>query len=423
MASSREIILWLDERWYKALSQQLGEDAVEARLNQYMEQLIQQLPQDQREKISGEIQREDRLWQERLEAERHFSIYRVKERGKESCFQLENTPASLLNTAYDIRRYLRQEPGWKADSYADLFPKWEPITAEKFDQMAELHMENPRKVTDVFDLDFDKQEFSAADPQEGWQTYSMKDKSTAAYYAFRSGNASYKQRCERLMNNLRGKEITSAGHLSLREISLADEICEMDGQRLNFYIETSFDVDAVFGTHICTAENDDTLPGEMTAAAFHCTPQQMGQMAEEGGLMCFYTPADVEELSPLAVCSVRENGKALARHTMYFGSFDPETALRSAQRYAHDRQISVTDALLSLTADMELDSGGGARKLLVSGDEDMTPLIASCFDHYPALAAFLTFDADRDLVEVEYNPLWLDLRQRQEPAQSKLELM
>ncbi len=33
----------------------------------------------------------------------------------------------------------------------------------------------------------------------------------------------------------------------------------MDGHRLNFYLETYFDVDAVFGTHVCTAENDDTL--------------------------------------------------------------------------------------------------------------------------------------------------------------------
>ena len=151
--ASREIILWLDERWYKALSKQLGEDALEARLNQYMEQLIQQLPQDQREKISGELQREDQQWQEFQEAMRYFSIYRVKEHGIESCFRLENTPSALLNAAHN-RRYLRQEPGWEADSYADLFSKWEPITAEKFDQMAELHMENPEKVTDVYDLDF-----------------------------------------------------------------------------------------------------------------------------------------------------------------------------------------------------------------------------------------------------------------------------
>lgn len=33
----------------------------------------------------------------------------------------------------------------------------------------------------------------------------------------------------------------------------------MDGQRLNFYLEASFDVDTVFGTHVCTTENDDTL--------------------------------------------------------------------------------------------------------------------------------------------------------------------
>ena len=61
------------------------------------------------------------------------------------------------------------------------------------------------------------------------------------------------------MNNLNGKEITSAGHLSTREITLAEEICEMGSQRLNFYLETSFDVDAVFGTHVCAEENDDTL--------------------------------------------------------------------------------------------------------------------------------------------------------------------
>ena len=32
----------------------------------------------------------------------------------------------------------------------------------------------------------------------------------------------------------------------------------MDGL-LNFYLETSFDVDAVFGTQVCTAENGDWL--------------------------------------------------------------------------------------------------------------------------------------------------------------------
>ena len=39
---------------------------------------------------------------------------------------------------------------------------------------------------------------------------------------------------------------------------MAEEISEVDGL-LNFYLETSFDVDAVFGTQVCTAENGDWL--------------------------------------------------------------------------------------------------------------------------------------------------------------------
>ena len=55
-----------------------------------------------------------------------------------------------------------------------------------------------------------------------------------------------------------GRELTSPGHLSARDISFADEISEINGL-LNFYMETGFNVDAVFGTHVCTSENDDTL--------------------------------------------------------------------------------------------------------------------------------------------------------------------
>ncbi|NBI65990.1 hypothetical protein D1646_04020 [Pseudoflavonifractor sp. 60] len=167
----------------------------------------------------------------------------------------------------------------------------------------------------------------------------------------------------------------------------------------------------------------EALPGEMLAAAFHmaacpdCTPQQMAKAAEHGKLMCFHWPKDAAELSPLAVCTVKEKGKSLTCHTMEFGSFDPDTALQSALRYAHDRQISVTDALLSMTTAMKPDPDGRSRKLLVDSNEKMTQVLNACFGHYPAVAARLTFDADRSQVSVEYNPLWLELSQRQEPAQ------
>ena len=59
-------------------------------------------------------------------------------------------------------------------------------------------------------------------------------------------------------------------------------------------------------------------------------------------------------------------------------------------------------------------------KLLVDGNEKMTQVLNACFGHYPAVAARLTFDADQNRVEVEYNPLWLGLRQHQKSAQGEM---
>ncbi|EHM39584.1 hypothetical protein HMPREF0372_03751, partial [Flavonifractor plautii ATCC 29863] len=42
------------------------------------------------------------------------------------------------------------------------------------------------------------------------------------------------------------------------KVSFADEPSECDG-RLLFYVPVGFDPDAVFGTHVATAENDDWL--------------------------------------------------------------------------------------------------------------------------------------------------------------------
>lgn len=42
-------------------------------------------------------------------------------------------------------------------------------------------------------------------------------------------------------------------------IIISSEIMEMDDHLLNFYLETWFNVDEVFGTHVCTGENNDYL--------------------------------------------------------------------------------------------------------------------------------------------------------------------
>ena len=50
-----------------------------------------------------------------------------------------------------------------------------------------------------------------------------------------------------------------SGRLAACVISFSEEIMELDDGKLNFYINTDFNVDSVFGTNVCTTENDDWL--------------------------------------------------------------------------------------------------------------------------------------------------------------------
>ena len=192
------------------------------------------------------------------------------------------------------------------------------------------------------------------------------------------------------------------------------------------FVSRHFSAATAQGVYEIIQHGSAALPDEMVAAAVYLengsTPQIIAEMADAGSLMCFHWPQDAEELSPLALCVVTEGEQSRSFYTLHFGAFDPDTALRSAQQYAHDRQLSVTDALLSFTTDMTLDPNGGSRKILVSSDPDMSQALSAVFQRCPAVAARLTFDADCGQTVVEYNPLWLELHQKQEPAQNGMQL-
>ena len=142
--------------------------------------------------------------------------------------------------------------------YIKMFAGGRPITAEEYNALTAVRMENTGKVRGVFDVNFDKCEFSAVHIMDGWQTWAMRDVSVAVYHATRSQFASGDDKWRKLLDHLKGKEITSAGHLSAQNFSFGEEIIELDG-KLNFYLQADFDVDAAFGTFVCTDQNDDWL--------------------------------------------------------------------------------------------------------------------------------------------------------------------
>lgn len=262
MSGDVQMELWLHEYKMAALSSVLEEQgaSVEKRMQETLVDLYAELvPQDVQQEIRQRIDAERAAWEAEQEAARPYTAFRVREGGTDQFFQLEQSE-TFMEVAKFLRRCLRDGQGTAmAALQRSAFARMKPVAAEQYEQMLALQMENPKKVTGVFDLDFDKKEVSLADAAEGWKTYAMKDAASAVYHACRKSYLTPEQYDRRFAERLAGRQITSAGHLSARDILLADEICEMDGCRLNFYLESSFNVDAAFGTHVCTDENDDML--------------------------------------------------------------------------------------------------------------------------------------------------------------------
>ena len=260
MSGDVQLELWLHEYKMDALSSVLEEQGttVEKRMQEMLTDLYAELvPYETQQAIRVRIDAERAAWEAEQEAARKYTVFRVREKGVDSFFQLERKE-SLLDVGKFLRRYLRGDQEAAAAAFQSAFAGLKPVTAEQYGQMMASHLEAPGKVTGVFDLDFDKQEISAVDIGRSWKTYSAKDISSAVYFAYRKSGLGPFQYEARFENSLTGKARPSAGHLSARDISFAEEISEIDNL-LNFYMEANFDVDTVFGTHVCTGENDDTL--------------------------------------------------------------------------------------------------------------------------------------------------------------------
>ena len=64
--NSRDITVWLDERWHDVLSRQLNkkDTTIEDELNAYLDEMLNQLPAPVYERVSREIWEEDQRQRE-----------------------------------------------------------------------------------------------------------------------------------------------------------------------------------------------------------------------------------------------------------------------------------------------------------------------------------------------------------------------
>lgn len=275
MSGSVELDLWLHEYEEAALSDALKQRGMTVR--EYLQQQVdkayeEMVPSDVRARVARRIGEEQAAQLAEQEASRRFAIFHIKEHGEEFRF-LTNHNIEFLDAGRLLRNYVRsmQDRPDQSKGFAYWFRERVDLTAAEFDAYVDERLMNSGRVTGAFDINLDQGTFSAVHIDNGWQTFTAKDVCSAAYFAFRKQGLADNDRWRIFLDRLDGKELRcemeqakaeepqvlcGSRRLKPFEISFEGEISEY-GHVLNFYMPVMFDPDAVFGTNVTSAENDD----------------------------------------------------------------------------------------------------------------------------------------------------------------------
>lgn len=205
------IELWLNKHKFEALEQclaQNGSNTGSVMQEKLSELYLQTVPEQERTEIDRAIEAERLADEQYAQENRRFSVYRVAEAGTERYFESDYA-MDFMQTAWQLRKYLRGDFENQPESFAAVFSDSIPISAEQFDAHAEARIDGSRNICGVFDIDFDRQRLSAVDRVAGQQTYTLKDVSTAVYHAYRSDYRPFRERWNLFQECLAGKEITN----------------------------------------------------------------------------------------------------------------------------------------------------------------------------------------------------------------------
>ena len=221
--ASREIVLWLDERWYDALERHIKGETIQEKLESYLDELCNNLlPDYEYEQISKEIYEERIAREEQREVDRRFAVFHVTECGEQSCF-LVDEPIEFVHVARSMRTYVHSDD--PTAGFRNYYAAAHEITLEDFRQYVAERMENTGRVVGAFDIDFDRGEFSALNVSDGWHTYTVRDVSTASYHADRKSLIPTAERTSRLLDYLDGRELTQEQAQTMQGMSMGQTMC------------------------------------------------------------------------------------------------------------------------------------------------------------------------------------------------------
>ena len=261
---SKEISFWINERWYDALSKHLKNETMEEHLEDVVDQMCNQLPEHEYERISREIWQEDQANKQAAEAARRFAVFHVTEHGSSTYFLAEEN-LEMLQAACRLRSYIRKQPENSPAQFTSMFSRGEKISREQFETYVSERLDNTGRVTGAFDIDLDKGRFDALHIIDGWQCFRIQDVSSAAYFAMKKSGASQEARWKVFLDRLDGKQLMSESepsYLTGSRMLRAEEICfsediVQNGNLLEFCMDGAINADEMFGTNTCDYDNGD----------------------------------------------------------------------------------------------------------------------------------------------------------------------
>ena len=202
MADSVSTEAWLDQRRWAALEEALKAQGsnVKRHLQDYLITLYNEtVPLERWVQIETAITKEELESAQAAEDQKVYAAFHIRENGHDSIFSTGNGE-EFLDVAIRLRRYLQGDAEAVKGGFSHHFYKTQPITRERFDELAALRLENTGKVSGAFEIDLDAGWCSALNLADGWQTFKNKDVSTAAYHANRTRNLQRNEQWRRLVD-------------------------------------------------------------------------------------------------------------------------------------------------------------------------------------------------------------------------------
>lgn len=125
MAQQEEIALWIDQRWKRAIEKHLKDETLQEHLENVLDELCNQLPEREYERISRAIQSEAAAQRAEEEAARTYAVYHVTEHGQEWYFKT-SPGEELLAVGKKLRGYVTKGNGVAPDKFIGMFSAESP---------------------------------------------------------------------------------------------------------------------------------------------------------------------------------------------------------------------------------------------------------------------------------------------------------